>query len=90
MKIKTVAKPTYVPITKYLNNINPEINGSSFFLGGLFITFGSTGLNDKAVAGKPSVTKFTQSNYILLNPSGIPNKELKNILKTSPILEDII
>lgn len=51
-----------MPITKYLNKINPEMRGSSFFLGGLFMTFGSTGLKDKAVAGNPSVTKLTHKS----------------------------
>lgn len=64
--------------------------GSSCFLGGLFMTSGSDLLNDNAVAGRPSVTKLTQSNYILLNPSGIPNKDDVKILTTSPILDEII
>jgi len=51
---------------------------------------GSAGLNDKAVAGNPSVTRFTHNNYTELNPSGIPRIELKNILTTSPILDEII
>lgn len=41
---------------------NLEIKGSATLLGGYFITSGSAGLNDSAVAGRPSVTKFTQSN----------------------------
>jgi len=31
-------------------------------LGGFFMTSGSGGLKERAVAGGPSVTKFTQSN----------------------------
>ena len=63
----------------------------SFLLLGLFdITLGSAGLKDKAVAGNPSVTKLTHNNYIELKPSGIPKTELKNILTTSPIFEDIM
>lgn len=69
---------------------NLVINGSLTDLGGLFITSGSAGLNDRAVAGSPSVTKFTQSNYTLLKPSGIPRIEVKKMLITSPILEDIM
>lgn len=60
MKIAVVARPTYVPITRYLKNMNPDIKGSSCFLGGFFITSLSGGLKDKAVAGNPSVTKLTQ------------------------------
>ena len=31
-------------------------------LGGFFITSGSAGLNDRAVAGRPSVTRFTHKS----------------------------
>ena len=47
-------------------------------------------LKESAVAGKPSVTKLTQSNYTLLKPSGIPKEAVRKILTTSPIFEDII
>ena len=40
---------------------------------------GSEGLKDKAVAGRPSVTKLTHNNYIELNPSGIPNNNFYKI-----------
>lgn len=36
--------------------------GSSCFLGGFYITSGSGGLNERAVAGRPSVTKLTHNN----------------------------
>ena len=62
MKTKTVANPTYVPITQYLTNTYSVIIGSSCFLGGFSITSGSGGLNDNAVAGQPSVTKLTHNN----------------------------
>jgi hypothetical protein len=71
MKIATVENPTYVPIIKYLVITHPVINGSSlnlnkfiiyFDLGGFFIMFCSGGLNPRAVAGGPSVTKLTHNN----------------------------
>lgn len=62
MKTPTVANPIYVPTAKYLNITNPLIKGSSFFLGGFFITSGSGGLKERAVAGKPSVTKLTHKS----------------------------
>jgi len=52
--------------------------------------FGSGGLKERAVAGKPSVTRLTQRSWIELKPSGIPKIEDKKILTTSPILEEII
>lgn len=47
-------------------------------------------MKDNAVAGKPSVTKFTHNNYILLKPSGIPINDVMKMDITSPILDDII
>jgi len=47
-------------------------------------------LNDRAVAGRPSVTKFTHNNYIELNPSGIPSIDDVNIDTTSPMFDEII
>lgn len=69
--------------------------------GGLSIRSGSGGLKDKAVAGNPSVTKLTyvvitimikitQSNYMELKASGSPIKELRKMLTTSPILDEIM
>ena len=77
-------------MNKYLKNIFYVIIGSFVYLGGFLITSGSGGLNDKAVAGGPSVTKFTQSNYTELKPSGNPNNTEMNIETTSPMLEEII
>lgn len=74
----------------YLKKIHWVIIPSSYFLGDFFMMSGSAGLNDKAVAGNPSVTRFTHSNYTELKPSGIPRIELKNILTTSPMLELIM
>ncbi len=51
---------------------------------------GSGGLKGRAVAGKPSVTRLTQSSWIELKPSGIPRIEDSRILTTSPMLEEII
>lgn len=51
---------------------------------------GSGGLNDKAVAGKPSVTKLTQRSWMELKPSGIPRTDEVKILTTSPMFEEII
>lgn len=77
-------------MTQYLIKTNSVIIGSSCFLGGFYITSGSGGLKDKAVAGNPSVTKLTHNNYIELNPSGIPNNDDVKIETTSPIFEEII
>ena len=50
----------------------------------------SGGLNPSAVAGGPSVTRFTQRSCTGMRPSGSPNAAVKNIDATSPMFEDII
>lgn len=51
---------------------------------------GSGGLKERAVAGKPSVTRLTQRSWMELKPSGIPKIEETKILTTSPMLEEIM
>lgn len=50
----------------------------------------SGGLNPKAVAGGPSVTRLTHKSWTGINPSGIPKAAVKNMDATSPIFEEII
>ena len=59
-------------------------------LGSFFSTSGSLGLNDKAVAGRPSVTRLTHKSWIDEKPSGKPIIVEVKILITSPILDEII
>ena len=47
----------------------------------------SGGLNESAVAGKPSVTKLTQRSWTGIRASGTPNAAAKKIDTTSPMLE---
>ena len=89
MKIPTVAAPTYMPITMNLKKVHPLISSSSASLGGFFMISISGGLKPRAVAGGPSVTRFTQSNYTEVKPSGIPSIAVKKILATSPMFEEI-
>ena len=49
----------------------------------------SGGLNPRAVAGGPSVTKLIQSSYTELKASGIPIMAVKNMDATSPMFEEI-
>ena len=60
------------------------------FLGGFCMTSLSGGLNERAVAGSPSVTRFTHRSWIELNPSGIPRSEVRKIETTSPMFELIM
>ena len=50
----------------------------------------SGGLNPKAVAGGPSVTRLTQRSWTGIRPSGIPKAAVKNMEATSPIFEEIM
>ena len=51
-----------LPMAMYRKNNHGVINDSFGFRGGRSIISKSGGLKPSAVAGKPSVTKFTQSN----------------------------
>jgi hypothetical protein len=61
------------------------MSGSFAFLGGLSIISRSGGLNPRAVAGRPSVTKLTQSNWTGIKASGRPSAAVKKILKSNKI-----
>lgn len=50
----------------------------------------SGGLNPKAVAGGPSVTRLTHRSCTGMRPSGIPKADVRNIDATSPMFEEII
>lgn len=62
---------------------------SSFPRGGLIITSRSGGLKPKAVAGRPSVTRFTHKSCTGARPSGIPKAAVKKIEATSPMFEEM-
>lgn len=76
--------------TKYRKRIHALINESSLLLGAFFMISLSGGLNPKAVAGGPSVTKLTQRSCTGIKPSGMPKAAVKNIHATSPMFEDIM
>jgi hypothetical protein len=50
----------------------------------------SGGLNPKAVAGGPSVTRLTHRSWTGIRPSGIPKAAVRKIEATSPIFEEIM
>ena len=58
------------------------INDSFGLRGGRSIISKSGGLKPSAVAGKPSVTKLTQSNCTGINDSGKPRAAVKKIQTT--------
>ena len=62
---------------------------SSAFLGFYRITSLSGGLKPRAVAGKPSVTRFTHKSYTELKDSGMPSAAVKKIEATSPMFEEM-
>ena len=66
----------------YRKNNHGVINDSFALRGGRSIISKSGGLKPSAVAGKPSVTKFTQSNWTGINDSGKPSAAVKKIQTT--------
>lgn len=50
----------------------------------------SGGLKPRAVAGGPSVTRFTQRSCTGIRPSGMPKAAVRNIDATSPMFDEII
>ena len=48
--------------------------------GGFSMMSMSGGLNPRAVAGRPSVTKFTHSSWTGMRASGIPRAAVKKML----------
>ena len=49
----------------------------------------SGGLKERAVAGRPSVTKLTQRSWTGIKASGTPRAAAKKMQTTSPMLEEI-
>ena len=85
----TVANPTYSPITMYRKKTHPLINLSVFLRGGWRMMSGSGGLNPSAVAGGPSVTRFTQRSWTGIKPLGKSQRCSEKMDATSPMLEEI-
>ena len=71
------------------------MRGSSVERGGFCMMSTSGGLNPRAVAGSPSVTKFTQSSWTGISASGSPRAAVRKILhigkykKRSNLLVDL-
>lgn len=69
------------PIVRYLKNNHPLIKGSLAFLGAFFMMSTSGGLKLRAVAGGPSVIKFTHNSCTGINASGIPKAAVRKMLR---------
>ena len=59
----------------------PVMRPSLGFLGGFFMISRSGGLKPRAVAGSPSVTRFTHRSWTGIRASGIPRAAVRKILK---------
>ena len=69
------------PIARYRKKSQPLIRGSLGFRGSLSMMSRSGGLNPRAVAGSPSVTRFTQSSWTGIKASGRPKMAVRKILE---------
>ena len=58
-----------------------EMRGSLAERGGFFMMSTSGGLKPRAVAGRPSVTRFTHSSWTGMSASGRPSAAVRNILE---------
>lgn len=58
------------------------MRGSRALRGGLLMMSKSGGLNPRAVAGKPSVTRLTQSSWTGMRASGNPRAAVRKMLNT--------
>mmetsp|Transcript_6393 Transcript_6393/g.17700 ORF Transcript_6393/g.17700 Transcript_6393/m.17700 type:complete len:234 (-) Transcript_6393:2388-3089(-) len=86
-KPREVAIPTYAPMVRYRMKSHPSTMPSLELLGGFFMMSESGLLNPMAVAGRPSVTRFTQSNCTGFKHSGMPRIAAENMATTSPMFE---
>lgn len=73
------------PMAKYLKKSQPEIRGSRALRGGLLMMSRSGGLKPSAVAGRPSVTRLTQSSWTGIRASGKPSAAVKKMLHKETI-----
>jgi hypothetical protein len=71
-----------LPIAMYRKNNHGVINDSRGLRGGRSIISKSGGLKPRAVAGRPSVTKFTHNSCTGINDSGKPNAAVKKMHTT--------
>ena len=67
-----------------------DMRSSSFRLGFFVMMSTSGGLNPSAVAGGPSVTRFTHRSCTGIRPSGMPSAAVRKMDTTSPTFDEIM
>lgn len=72
---------TLPPMARYLKKSQPEMSGSFGLRGGLSMMSRSGGLKPRAVAGSPSVTRFTHSSWTGISASGRPRMAVRKMLR---------
>lgn len=77
-----VGKSSVPPIAIYLKKSHGVMRDSLGDRGYFSMMSRSGGLKPRAVAGKPSVTKFTQSSCTGMSDSGRPSAAVKKIQTT--------
>jgi hypothetical protein len=73
----------------YLKNNQGVIRVSSDPLGCFCMMSRSGGLKERAVAGRPSVTKLTHRSCTGIKASGRPRAAVRKMQTTSPMLEEM-
>lgn len=74
-------------MAKYLKKSQPEMRGSFALRGGFSMMSKSGGLKPSAVAGRPSVTKLTQSSWTGIRASGKPSAAVRKMLMAKKWLQ---
>ena len=67
-------------MARYRKKSQPEMRGSFPERGGFVMMSTSGGLNPRAVAGRPSVTRLTHRSWTGIRASGIPSAAVKKML----------
>ena len=67
-------------MARYLKKSQPEMSGSLALRGGFSMISRSGGLKPRAVAGRPSVTRLTQSSWTGIRASGKPSAAVRKML----------
>lgn len=68
-------------MARYLKKSQPEMSGSLGDRGAFPMISRSGGLKPRAVAGRPSVTRFTHNNWTGISASGRPRAAVRKILR---------
>ncbi|KAF3850639.1 hypothetical protein F7725_012411 [Dissostichus mawsoni] len=80
LKVRVISRALQ-EVALYLKKSHPEMSASLALRGGFSMMSRSGGLKPSAVAGRPSVTRFTQSSCTGIRASGKPSAAVRKMLR---------